>query len=78
MTIAQYRIYKAIVQYIDEKGYSPTVRELCKLTGKNSPGTVEVHLQKLKENGYITFIPNLSRTIRIIRVVNDIEQELFI
>lgn len=78
MTIAQYRIYKAIVQYIDEKGYSPTVRELCKMTGKNSPGTVESHLQKLKENGYITFIPNLSRTIRIIKVVDNIEQELFI
>ena len=78
MTIAQYRIYKAIKEYINKKGYSPTVRELCKMTGKNRPGTVEDHLKKLKETGYITFIPNLSRTIRIIKVVDNIEQELFI
>ena len=67
MSVAQYKVYLAIKNYINKIGYSPTVRELCKMTGKSSPATIQVHLKKLKSLGYITFEENKSRTIRIIK-----------
>jgi repressor LexA len=60
-------VYKAIKKYMDQYGYSPSVRDLCELTNLNSPATVHNHLQKLKEFGYIMYTENKSRTIRILK-----------
>lgn len=60
-------VFDTIVEYINTNGYSPSVRELCELTGKNSPATIHYHLKRLKEQGYITYNEKKSRTIRIIR-----------
>ena len=65
MTRYQYNVYKAIKKFIEDNGYSPTIRELCDITGKNSAGTVQVHLRNLKKLGYITYIDGKSRTIKI-------------
>ncbi len=65
MTRSQYEVYIAIDNFIKKHGYSPSVRELCKITKKSSPGTIYIHLKKLKKDGYITYIENKSRTIRI-------------
>lgn len=79
MTRSQYEVYIAIEDFIKENGYSPSVRELCKITGKNSPGTINVHLHNLKELGFITFIENKNRTIRIIKRYRcKYDKELFI
>jgi repressor LexA len=79
MTRSQYNVYIAIEDFIKENGYSPSVRELCKITGKNSPGTIYTHLHKLKELGYITFIDGKNRTIRIIKNYRcKYDKELFI
>ena len=67
MSDAQYRVYMAIKDYIHRRGYSPTVRELCDLTGKSSPATIQAHLVNLKKKGYITFVANKNRTIRILK-----------
>ena len=62
---AQQRVYDAIKELIEEKGYSPSIREICDKTHLNSPATVSVHLKNLKYYGYIDYIENKSRTIRI-------------
>ena len=67
MTRCQYNVYKTVKDFIEKNGYSPSVREICNILGYNSPATAETHLKKLKEKGYITFIENRSRTIRIIK-----------
>ena len=67
MTKAQYIVYLEIKKYIDKYGYSPSVRELCKLSGKSSTGTIRQHLVNLKKLGYIDYIDKKSRTIRIIK-----------
>lgn len=68
----EFDVLNAIKEYIDEYGYSPSVRDLCKLTGKNSPATIHYHLKHLKEKEYIDYIQGKNRTIR---VVNNLAKE---
>lgn len=69
LTEHQLFVYYAIQYFIEKNGYSPTVREICKMTGLNSPATVVFHLKNLKRKGYISYIETKSRTIRIIKKV---------
>ena len=65
MTRSQYEVYKAIKKFIKENKYSPSIRELCDMTGKSSSGTIQTHLKNLKKLGFITYENNIGRTIRI-------------
>ena len=38
---------------INTKGYSPTVREICEAVGLKSTSTVQYHLKKLINLGYL-------------------------
>lgn len=67
MTNKQEQVYEIIKQFIDQNGYSPSIREIMKLMGLSSPATIHSHLCKLKEKGYITYVPDTNRTIRIIK-----------
>lgn len=67
MTRSQYNVYKVVKEFIEKNGYSPSVREICEILGYKSPASAEAHLQKLKDKGYITFVENRNRTIRIIK-----------
>lgn len=60
-------VFLAIESYINKVGYPPTVRELCQMTNKTSTATINYHLKKLKENGYINYIDNKARTIVILK-----------
>lgn len=66
LTTVQANLLKKIEKFINDKGYSPTVRELCKMTKKNSTATIKATLDLLQAKGYITFLPKQSRTIRIV------------
>lgn len=69
LTDTQLNLYIAIKKYIEEYGYSPTIRELCKLNGVNSPATIHYGLKQLKKKGYIDYQYNRNRTIRIIKEI---------
>ena len=64
MTKKQEQILNIVTKYIEENGYSPTVRDICKEAGLNSPATVYQHLKLLKEKGYIKSDNNKQRTIK--------------
>ena len=49
----QGRIYDAIVHFVQENGYAPSVREIGEAVGLKSPSTVHFHLKKLEEQGRI-------------------------
>ena len=49
----QQRIYQFILDYIGERGYAPSVRDICDAVGLKSPSTVHFHLKNLAELGYI-------------------------
>lgn len=61
------KVYNAIVEFINKNKYSPTVRELCKITNMSSTAAVHCHLRNLKLKGYITFVENLNRTIVVLK-----------
>jgi repressor LexA len=66
LTSGQEILLNAIKDYINEWGYSPTIRELCQITNKKSPGTIVPMLKRLKRDGYIDYEYNRNRTIRVI------------
>lgn len=67
LTERQKQILKAITDYIQEKKYSPTVRELASMVGIKSSSTLYGHLQRLEKKGYITREKGKARTIRLDR-----------
>ena len=60
------QLYITIVRYCTKKLYSPSIRELCNLTGFSSSGTVRLQLQELVRQGRITWDGNgKARTIAL-------------
>ncbi len=64
-TKRQQAVLNVIEQCIREKGYGPTVREICQVLNLSSPSTVHVHLRALEDKGYIKRDPLKSRSIAL-------------
>lgn len=58
-------ILRCIRTYTDNKGFPPTVRELCSMTGLKSTSSVHNYLVQLKEDGLIDTAESKPRTITI-------------
>lgn len=67
LTKKQELIYQSIKRYIRENKKSPTIRELCLINNLSSTSTIHDYIVKLKDKGYITYIENSGRSIRIKR-----------
>jgi repressor LexA len=65
LTKRQQAVLDCIEEFIAEKGYGPTVRELCDRMHLSSPSTVHVHLHALEEKGLIHRDPLKSRSITL-------------
>ena len=65
-TKGQFRVLDAIKKHLETHDYSPTVRELCELTGLTSTATVQVHLTGLEKAGYISRPSGKSRSIELL------------
>ena len=52
-TDKQEKILEFLNQHIEEKGFPPTVREICAAVGLKSTATVSYHLTELKKQGRI-------------------------
>jgi len=65
---------KFVEQYIDEHGYSPAVRDIEKGVGY-VPSLVKYYLDRLEELGHITRQPNIARSIRVIKPIDESIQE---
>ncbi len=63
VTKRQQAVLNCIEDCIREKGYGPTVREVCAALGLSSPSTVHVHLNALENKGLIKRDPLKSRSI---------------
>ena len=64
-TKKQQAVMDCIERCIREKGYGPTVREICAELGLSSPSTVHVHLKALEQKGLIVRDPLKSRSISL-------------
>lgn len=68
LTERQSQVLDAIVEYIKENGYSPSVREIGERVGLKSSSTVHGHLKKIEEKGYIERKESSPRALRIIKL----------
>ena len=74
LTDKQSKILNAIKKFIAEKGYAPTIRELCDLCNLSSTATMFVHLKNLTNKGYINQTENNFRTIEL-NVPNEFDEK---
>ena len=66
MTEKDREMYNIIMLYIAQNGFSPTVRELCKISGLRSTSTVHGRLKKLEGLGKIQKLTECPRTITVV------------
>ena len=62
----QEEILTYIKDFTLEKGYPPTVRDICEAVGLKSTSSVHAHLSTLERNGFIRRDPTKPRAIEII------------
>lgn len=65
MSEKQKEILEIIKTFIKENGYSPTIREICKLANIKSTVAVHAHIKKLKDEGHITTGVDMPRSIAL-------------
>ncbi|MDE6590312.1 MAG: transcriptional repressor LexA [Oscillospiraceae bacterium] len=66
LTPKQQQIYDYILDFSNEHGYPPSVREIAQAVSLKSPATVHFHLKGLREAGYITQAEGKTRAISIV------------
>lgn len=66
ITKKQTEILEYIKSQILNKGYPPSVRDICEAVNLKSTSSVHAHLETLEKNGYIRRDPTKPRAIEII------------
>ena len=66
LTNRQKFVLDNLKKFMANNGYAPTVRDLCKQTNLNSTATIQMHLNKLQEKGYIKKEGVKNRTIELL------------
>lgn len=62
----QKKILDFVNRQVQEKGYPPSVREICKAVGFKSTSTVHAYLSTLEEEGLISKDPTKTRALKVI------------
>ena len=62
----QRRILDFIRSEIEDKGYPPSVREICAAVGLKSTSTVHAHLNQLEKRGFIRRDPTKPRALEVL------------
>ena len=65
LTGRQQEIWDFLVDYVDRRGYPPTVREIGEQVGLASPSTVHAHLANLERAGYLKRDPTKPRALEL-------------
>lgn len=67
LTERQQEIWDFLVDYVDDRGYPPTVREIGAAVGLASPSTVHAHLANLERAGLLRRDPTKPRALELNR-----------
>jgi repressor LexA len=65
LTVRQQQILQIIDEHVSEHGYPPSVREIGKAIGLTSPSSVQNHLNRLNELGYLRRDPVKPRALEV-------------
>ena len=66
LTARQQEIWQFLVEYVDDHGYPPTVREIGEAVGLASPSTVHAHLANLERAGLLRRDPTKPRALELV------------
>lgn len=66
LTEKQQQILDFVNKQVEDKGYPPSVREICSAVGFKSTSTVHSYLEKLEKNGLILKDPTKPRALRVV------------
>lgn len=72
----QLEIYEFLKLYTENKGYPPSVREICEAVNLRSTSTVHGHLKRLEKKGLIKRDPTKPRALEIIEMSNSKKEML--
>ena len=62
----QQKIIDFVNSQVEEKGYPPSVREICSAVGFKSTSTVHGYLEKLEKEGHIHKDPTKPRALKVV------------
>ena len=71
ITKKQKEVLRVINNFIVNNKYSPSVRDLALALNLSSTSTVQSHLDRLQEKGYITKNKAMPRTLHILKFPED-------
>ena len=71
----QREIYEFLKGYTENKGYPPSVREICEAVSLKSTSTVHGHLKRLEKKGLIKRDPTKPRALEIMEL-NSTKREM--
>lgn len=66
LTKRQRQILDFITEFSQDKGYSPSIREIGEHFNLSSPATIHVHIANLKKKGFIKTGYNEARSIELV------------
>jgi len=61
----QQRILEFLIEYVEENGYPPSIREIGAAAGISSTSVVSYNLRRLEERGYISRDREISRGLKL-------------
>ncbi len=71
MTAVLYRrereLMNYIIQFQEQHGYSPTLREMADAMGRNSVSTIHALIRSMVDKGYIQKVEGNTRTLKILK-----------
>ena len=74
MTAVLYRRERELITYImqfqEQHGYSPTLREMADAMGRNSVSTIHALIRSMVEKGYIQKVEGNNRTLKVLKREN--------
>jgi repressor LexA len=66
LTDRQRQTLQFIADTVTERGYPPSVREICEALGLASSSTVHSHMQALQRKGYLKIDPTKPRAVELL------------
>lgn len=74
MTAVLYRrereLLNYIIQFQEQHGYSPTLREMADAMGRNSVSTIHALIRSMVEKGYLQKVEGNNRTLKVLKREN--------
>lgn len=66
LTDSQARVVKFIRQFWMQNHFAPSIRDICNGTDLSSSSSVHAQLANLEALGFITQVPGIARTVRVV------------